>query len=290
MTPAANPSIAIVIRSKNEMPYTKNVFKALQEQTYHNYVIYNIDSGSTDGTLEVIRSHNPDPAKIVEISPDDYMPGKVLNMILEHTSEKIIVLLNADAVPMNNRWLANLIKPIISDEADATMSRQVARDGAHFIVKQDYLRAYCIKRFPNGNLENFFSAVACAFKRELWEETKFYTSGYAEDLAWFKECKKKGRRFKFVEDSVIEHSHNYSLKGLYHKRYRQGVAFGYIYGHVPNPLTRLRQMGKEIIRDIWYALKHGKPQTIPYNLLYRSTIHLGYHQGSKEGIKRYRKK
>ncbi len=281
------PQVAVIMRSKNEMPYTPEVFKALERQTYRNFVLYNVDSGSTDGTLECIEKNNPDASKIIRIPPGDYVPGKVLNMMIEQAPQCITVFLNADAIPQSAYWLERLLEPILEDVADATMSRQIARNDAHFIVQQDYLRAYAPERFPNGDLTNFFSAVACAFKRCLWQGTKFYTTGYAEDLAWCRECQAKGARFKMVCDSVVEHSHNYSIKGLYQKRYRQGVAFGYIYGSKTPGLERLYQVGKELARDTYCALKNGRPFTIPYNLLYRSVIHLAYHQGHKEGIKRY---
>ncbi len=102
--------------------------------------------------------------------------------------------------------LERLIRPIINGEVDGTMSRQIAREDAHFIVKQDYLRAYAPARFPDGLIEGLLSAVACAFKRSLWEGTPFYTTGYAEDLAWCRECQAKGARFKIIQDSVVEHS------------------------------------------------------------------------------------
>ncbi len=107
----ADPVVAIIMRSKNEMPYTKDVFKALDTQTYRNFVLYNVDSGSTDGTLEVVEANNPDPSKIVRIPPEDYVPGKVLNMMLERAKESIIVFLNADAIPQDANWFRAVDSP-----------------------------------------------------------------------------------------------------------------------------------------------------------------------------------
>ncbi len=287
---SSQPAVALIMRSKNEMPYTRDVFEALERQTYRNYVLYNVDSGSTDDTLKVVRQHNPNPANIVEIAPEDYVPGKVLNMMIKAAHEPLIVLLNADAIPLDDQWLEKLLEPLLQGAADGAISRQVARSDAHFIVKEDYSRAYAMERFPNGVLVNFFSAVACAFRREIWDETKFYTGGYAEDLAWCQECQAKGRRFVFVADSVVEHSHNYTLKGLYRKRFRQGVTFGTISGMAPSALGRLYQAGKEMLRDTYCAIKHCAPQTIPYNIIYRSLIHLAYYQGIKEGLRRTKNK
>ncbi len=279
--------VAIIMRSMNEMPYTKQVFAALKEQTFQDFVLYNVDSGSTDGTLEFVKAHNPDPSKVFEILPSDYVPGKVLNDMLARTKEPIVVLLNADAIPMDAHWLKELIDPIINDQADSTISRQIARPDAYWVVKQDYERAYDPRRFKDGYLNDFYSAVSCAFKRDLWEETQFYTGGYAEDLAWSRACKAKGARFKIAPESVAEHSHNYSIKGLYRKRYRQGVAFGYIYSHAPSGLVRAFSCIKEIARDLWIAVTHGRFLTIPYNLLYRLVIYLGYYRGNCEGVKKY---
>lgn len=284
------PAVAIIMRSKNEMPYTKSVFEALQQQTFQDFVVYNIDSGSTDGTVEFIRKANPDPSKVIEIPPKEYVPGRVLNRMVSTAKEPIIVLLNADAIPLSPCWLEALVEPILSGEADGTMSCQVAREDAYFVVKQDYLRAYDPARFPGGILHDFFSAVSCAFTKACWEETHFYEEGYAEDLAWCRECQSKGRRFKIVADSVVEHSHNYSLKGLYHKRRRQGVAFGYIYGTAPSLGARIYQLSREVARDTASAITHGEVTSIPYNLVYRVAIHLGYHQGNKEGLRRFQGK
>lgn len=266
--------VAIIMRSKNEMPYVQDVFQALFTQDYQDFALYNIDSGSTDGTVEFIKENNS--LKTFEITAQQYLPGVVLNQMIAKTSASIIVLLNADAIPQSATWLSRLLYPILYEKIDGTISRQIARPDAHFIVQEDYRRAYDIAHFPGGVLCNFFSAVACAFKREVWEETKFYTQGYAEDLIWFTESQKKGRLFKLIDDSIVEHSHNYSLKDLYHKRYRHGVAAAHFSS------LQLWHFCKEIIRDTARAALCGEVQTIPYNLLYRAAIYLGYYRGSKE--------
>jgi len=278
--------VAIIMRSKNEMPYTEKVFEMLSKQTWQQYCLYNVDSGSTDGTLECIQRHNPREENIYKITPDEYVPGRVLNFMLEKTHEPIIVFLNADAIPQDEKWLESLIRPILHEQAEGTLSRQIPRSDALFIVKEDYRRAYDPQRFPGGELDDFFSAVSCAFKRSIWEETRFREEGYSEDLAWFRACRSKGHRFLYVPESVVEHSHNYSLKGLYKKRFRHGVTFSEIYAQPPTGVQCAWCASKEMVRDFLTALSNGKPQTIPYNVLYRGVIYWAYHQGQKEGATR----
>jgi rhamnosyltransferase len=284
---SAVPEVAVIMRSKNEQPYAEHALRALSNQTYSRFTLYNVDSGSTDGTLELVRRHNLAPDRIFQIPPEDYVPGVVLNSMVEKTTEPVIVFLNADAIPLDETWLERLIAPILNGRADATMSRQVARKTAAFINQYDYERAYSSRNVTRNH--EFFSAAACAFRRELWEETKFYTDGYAEDLAWSCACQAKGARFELVHDSAVEHSHDFTLSQLYRKRYRHGIAFVYIYGTRPSVIRQSLACAKEIVRDFLYAVRKLRIDTIPYNIVYRLVIHVAYYRGEREGQRRNRR-
>ena len=280
------PTVAIVMRSLNEQPHATRALEGLARQTHDAWTLWNVDSGSTDGTLEAVRRFNPDPARVVEIAPGDYVPGKVLNDMVARTTEAVVVLLNADAVPVDEHWLERLLAPILAGEADATMSRQIARADARWVVKYDYDRAYAPSRDPAKDAD-FFSAVAAAFRRELWERTPFYTDGYSEDRAWAKACRERGARFVLVPDSVVEHSHDYTLRGLYRKRYRHGKAFVFIDRGRADALRQAYLWAREVVRDLLHAIRSLRPDTIPYNLAYRTVIHLAYHRGRREGERAY---
>jgi rhamnosyltransferase len=283
----ARAQVAVIMRSMNEQPHTEPTLKGLMAQSYADFTLYNVDSGSTDGTMEVVQEYNEDAECIVQIAPEDYVPGVVLNDMIGRTREPITVFLNADAIPQDEFWLEKLIQPILDDQADATMSRQLPRDEAPFIVKNDFYRGYNPKSIKSD--EVFFSAVACAFRRSLWEETRFYTTGYSEDMAWATACKKKGARFAYVHESAVEHSHNFTIKGLYKKRFRHGVAYVFIHDAKPSLLKQSYACLRELARDGLYALRTGRIDTIPYNIVYRTTIHMGYYFGEREGIRRYKK-
>jgi len=272
-------SVAIIMRSKNEMPYAVLALERLSQQTWKDYTLYNVDSGSTDGTLVTVRQANP--GHLTEISPKAYIPGKVLNDMIARTSADVIVLLNADAIPLNESWLERLLRPILDGSADATMSKQHARADARFIVDYDYRRAYDPRNIKEEN-EDFFSAVACAFRRSWWDRIKFPESGYAEDLAWAKECREQGAKFKLVLDSEVEHSHNYTLKDLYRKKFRHGQTYHRIYQQQPRCAAQILTCTREIVRDFLYACRQFRPLTIPYNLAYRIIIHRAIHLGLRE--------
>lgn len=272
------PTVAIIMRAFNEMPYVQRALEMLEYQTFRDFDLYAVDSGSTDGTLQTLKAAGGD-AGVKQIAPDDYMPGKVLNEAIADTHHEIIVLLNADAVPRSNDWLEQLIAPVLDGRADAAFSRQIARDDARFIVAYDYQRAYN----PAKSAPGFFSAVACAFRRDLWETRKFRDRGYAEDTIWARECMQAGSRFLLAADSEVEHSHNYTLKELFAKRRRQAAALAGSSTLEPNLLAETYVCCRELIRDFFYALFRLKLSSIPYNLAYRVTAHAGVHKGLREG-------
>lgn len=274
------PSIAIIMRSKNEMPHVCRTMEMLKEQAFSGFELFAVDSGSTDGTLEELRTHC-DADHLRRIAPGDYMPGKVLNEAIARIDHDIIVLLNADAVPRSRDWLGQLVRPIITDAADATFSRQLARSDALFIVDYDYQRAYN----PENPPDHFFSAAACAFKRGLWERHKFHEDGYAEDAIWATSCRMFNARFQLVPESEVEHSHNYPLKELYRKRFRHGSSFARALGETSPIRRRLCLCARELVRDLYFTCRQRQFRTIPYNIAYRATIHTGLHRGIKEGAK-----
>lgn len=273
--------VAVIMRSKNEMPYLPEAIASLRRQTFKDIELFAVDSGSTDGSLEILRAAI-DPAHLICIPPESYLPGKVLNDMSARATQEFIVFQNADAIFQSDDALEKLLRPLFDGEADAVMSAQVTRSDARFIVTYDYLRAYNPKNIKGDNAD-FFSAVTCAFRRDLWQKVKFPEKGYAEDVAWAHECRAQGARFKLVTDSVVEHSHNYTLKELYRKKFRHGLRFSQTYSRRANLFSQIMELCKEWARDFLYALRKGRLDTIPYNIAYRAVIHTALYRGLKEG-------
>lgn len=273
-------TVAIIMRAKNEMPHVQRSLEMLQRQTFQDFDFYAVDSGSTDGTLQELQSFCP-AGRLAQIEPHEYIPGKVLNRAIADADHEIIVLLNADAIPITDDWLGNLIEPVLNGMADATYSRQMARPDARFIVAYDYHRAY-----SSGNpSESFFSAAACAFRHKLWERFKFRENVYAEDAVWATTCRMLNARFELVPESAVEHSHNYSFAALFQKKFRHGVSFSRFLGESSPLGRRLYLCLREIARDLFFTCAQRQLHTIPYNIAYRVVIHAGLHKGMREGSK-----
>ena len=275
--------VAVIMRSKNEMPYLPEAIASLRRQTFKDIELWAIDSGSTDGSVEVLQNAL-DAEHFFKILPKDYQPGKVLNDMTARTTQDFIVFQNADAIFQSDDALEKLLRPLFNGDADAVMCAQDTRPDAKFIVSYDYQRAYDPKNIKGDNAD-FFSVVTCAFRRDLWGKIKIPSIGYAEDVAWAKLCRAAGARIKLVTDSVVEHSHNYTLSDLYRKKFRHGVTFSKTYRRKANLFSQIMELCKEWARDLLYAVRKGRLDTIPYNIAYRAVIHTGLYRGLKEGAR-----
>lgn len=271
------------MRSKNEMPYVKYALKMLQEQTEQDFELVCVDSGSTDGSWDIIRRANPETC--YAISPESYIPGKVLNEAVQHCRGNIIVFNNADCIPCDKYWLENLVKPFEEDpDTIATFANQLARPYANPLVRKDYERA-----FGDGSISStwrhFFSLASSAVRAEVIREYPLDpTIQYSEDIEWSWRMKKLGRKIQYVKDSRVEHSHDYTLKQLYKRFFGEGKADARIYPGEQKPLARavLLPTIAEWLRDIAYLTKKGQVAYIPYALIHRFIQKYAYWKGKAE--------
>src|SRR5690349_958574 len=75
------PPISIIMRSYNEGWALRETLPALLAQDYKNWELIVIDSGSTDGSVDLIRQANP--AHFLQIKKEDYNPSRVMNYGME---------------------------------------------------------------------------------------------------------------------------------------------------------------------------------------------------------------
>lgn len=283
--PSSLPAVAVIMRSKDEEPHATATLRELFKQSFTRFTLYNVDSGSTDGTWETIERMNSEPANIKQIPPGDYVPGRVLNDMIRSVSEPIIVLLNADCIPESTSSLGNLLAPIFADEADAVTGKQTARDNARFIVEYDLQRVYGDAPVSHSD-EAVFSAAASAFKRSVWESEPFPEEGWGEDFVWASRCRAKGYRFVYEPDACFEHSHNYSLKTLYRRERGHGIVYFDVHGKKPSLTRQIAQCLKHVVRDTFHAIAHLEILSIPYNVIYRVVYHCAVYSGMSAGYRR----
>ena len=69
--------VSIILRSFNEGWALRETLPAIRAQNYSQWELIVIDSGSTDGSVELI--NRASPRHFLRIAPTDYNPSRVMN-------------------------------------------------------------------------------------------------------------------------------------------------------------------------------------------------------------------
>lgn len=276
--------ITIIMRTKNAAWVVGQALSALFSQKRRDFELLVVDSGSTDATLDIVSRY---PCRLVKIEAKEYFPGLVLNMAIREAKGSLIVFQNSDTVPLVTDALERLVAPIENGSADATFARQLPRPEAHTWVRRDYAAA-----FPEtGDAPPWmaYSLPFAAMTRAAWEKHPFYEDAWgSEDTEWGYWARNNGLRVRYVPEALVMHSHNYTLRQLYGRRFIEGEADAFILRERSSLARFAVRTGISCARD---ALAHvaardlpGLALTFPRRLVY----HWAHLQGHRLGEQRRR--
>ena len=285
-TRAYAPRVAIAMRSYNDIDVIRGTLEMIQRQTYANFELWNFDSSSSDGTIDVIREFNV-PERIQQNDSSTYNPGKVLNHAVQTVDAEVVVFINSDATPETDDWLERLIAPLSNPKVGAVYGRQTARPDCRSLFRKDTERAFGDGRESAGWV-HFFSMANSAARRDLLLRYPFETQvQYSEDVEWSYRLRKAGLEIRYVPEAAATHSHNYTLKQSYKRQFGEGEAEAWIFREGEFNTSFLRYMvlpfGMEVLRDLGWAVREGSLDAAVHSVPLRLSQKWGRWQGLKNG-------
>ena len=247
---------SIVIRTLNEAKHVGALFQGIHEQNYTDWEIILVDSGSTDGTVDIARQNG---ATIYHIPRDEFTFGRSLNLGCGKAKGSYLVFASGHVRPTNNNWLRNLIEPFGEPSVAMVYGRQRGTDSNRLSEVRDLQMNYAaassiLVNQPNGNNGN------AAIRYDLWRRNPFDESlPGLEDVDWAKRIQKEGYRVYYAADASVYHIHEETLRQVYSRFLREAMASKRIF---PNRrFTRsdlIKSLSYSIIRDFLYAFRHRK--------------------------------
>ena len=249
------PRVSVIVRAHNDEALIGRTLAGIFSQLPPPFEVIVCDDNSTDRTREVAAKY---PVRFVERPDGPYKPGRTLNALVREAKGDIVVFNNSDAVPLDEHWLAELVKPLLAGSPRVfAFANQLPRPDAQALVRKDSERA-----FGDGKVQAtwkfFFSLASSATWRQNLLEVPFDEGiQYSEDVEWaWRNSRREKDPVKIVycPESHVEHSHNYTLRELA-KRFRgEGAADRVIFGDRPSLVRELVGAARETLRDWAYLL------------------------------------
>ena len=222
-----DPFVSIIKRSFNEAWALRESLPALAAQNYRNWELIVIDSGSTDGSVEVFRQFQP--LRLVHIPHNEYNPARVMNNGMELASSKFGIFLNADATPQGSDWLGPLVTALLDQQVAAAFGRQIPRPDCRAVFAHDYERCFGSNR-ESAKWEHFFSMASSGIRKDIWAKRGFNERmQYSEDDEFTRWCRAQGYRVVYVPESVVMHSHNYTAAQTWKRSFGEGRALAAVW-------------------------------------------------------------
>jgi rhamnosyltransferase len=295
------PALAasVIVPCKNE---SKNVGRCLEavlgQASPGTFEVIVIDSGSTDGTVEIVRQFD---VRLHQIPPDEFGHGRTRNLGASLATGRHLVFLNADAIPVHTGWLQQLIVELEPGDVAGVYGRQVARPGAYpmerFFLDYLYGERRSVQTKTNRSLDMstiLFSTVNCAVKRSIWERYPFSeTIVMTEDQAWSRRVLEAGYTIIYSPEAAVSHSHNYSLQQAFRRFFDSGWSSedSYLPDSHGATATLLRRSLGYSLREIGFMLRRGYWRWLPYAGLYEGSKFAGlllgrWHRWFPDSLKR----
>jgi rhamnosyltransferase len=260
------PRVSIIIRSFNEAWALCQTLPALRDQVYRNWELIVIDSGSTDGSVDLIRQSRP--RHFIQIKPGQYNPSRVMNHGMQLAESDFGIFLNADATPRGTNWLAPLVTALQDPKTAAVFGRQIPRPRCKAVYAHDYERCFGANR-ESAKWEHFFSMVSSGVRKDIWRRRGFLEKmQYSEDDEYTRWCRSQGYQVVYCPDSVVVHSHNYTLEQAYTRSFGEAKALAAVWTHPPEainwPRTVLLGWLNDVRKDLAFCARYNRLGELPH--------------------------
>ncbi len=220
-----NSLVSIIILNWNGKQYLETCLSSLLRQTYSDIELILVDNGSSDGSVELVKSKYPGVIIVQHHKNLGFAVG--VNSGILASSGKYIATINNDA-EADKEWIASLVRVIGSDPDIGSCASKLLR-----YYERDTIDSAGIVIYQNGNAydrggqekdigqydsqEEVFGACAGAalYRKEMLDETGLFDEGYFayfEDVDLSFRMQLFGWKCIFVPDAVVYHIHSATSK------------------------------------------------------------------------------
>ncbi|MEN0083823.1 MAG: glycosyltransferase [Leifsonia sp.] len=277
--PATEPTsydVTIAILTYNGETYLRRILEMIRRQDFAGTVeVLVIDSGSTDSTLDIVRSF---PEVVLHQIPNsEFGHGRTRNLAARLAKGDLVAYLTHDAVPASESWLTELVAPFAIDERIvAVMGKQVPRPGCFPLLKYEirgvfagfgpdfgttvfYKDGFAKDEGVLGAMSFYSDVNSAARKRFLTDVVPYRDVRYAEDQLFGRDVLDAGYKKAYAARAAVEHSNDLTLPEYERRIFDETVGLREIGFPIP-PMSRAQQLrltARGIVGDTLRILRDG---------------------------------
>ncbi|WP_105371819.1 glycosyltransferase family 2 protein [Neorhizobium huautlense] len=274
---------SIIIRTLNEARYLGDLLVMIERQVTDALEIETVlvDSGSTDGTIEIAKRYG---VRVTTIAKSEFSFGRSLNRGCEFATGDILVMISGHCVPVDRFWLQTLCQPLIDGTVAYSYGRQIGDDQSNYSERRTFAKYFPEKsRLPQ---EGFFCNNAnSAILRSFWETHRFdeELTGL-EDMELAKRLLAAGQPIGYVAEAPVFHHHQETWAQVRRRFEREAIALRLIMPEIHlSWFDVLRFVLASTVGDWRSARRNGISSTSPIDMLrYRWNQYRGSYKGNHE--------
>lgn len=281
-----HPKISIIIPVKNGIDTIERCLDAIFEQTLITQTeVIIIDSGSTDGTLDVLNNYD---VCVYQIPPEDFSHGGTRNYGVSLAKGNYVVMTVQDAIASNNKWLEKML----SHFGDASVAGVC---GMQMIPQRQSINPFqwtrpinkpTIRSFQYANESDFLKLtpqkkreicgwddVNSMYRKTILKQTPFDTVKFGEDIRWAIKSLQAGFKIVYDPNCKVSHYHPFDKKLEFHRKYIEIAQDYVLFDLKAKPISILKSLGILIYRAVkWQVhpkwIKIQTQQWLEYNKAY----------------------
>lgn len=266
------PQISVLMRAKDRAHTIRGAIEAVRAQDVDVELIV-VDSGSTDGTVEIAREQAD---RLIEIPAADFTYGGALNIGAAAASGDVHVALSAHCVLPHTGWIrraaANLEDPTVAGTT-----------GNKYGPRGDLLDGP-VRQEPGAtddpNVWWGYSNHAGAWRADAWRQFPFTPDLVAcEDKEWGLRVRRGGKAIVIDPQLWLpaKHRRHEGFPALYRRAVREGRGMQVITG---GPRMTVTDAARE-----WFTLQQGRSPFIQLANPYRMTDLVGRYVGERQAAR-----
>jgi rhamnosyltransferase len=263
-----SPRASVIVRAKDKARTIERTLTLLRRQTVEPEIIV-VDSGSTDGTLDIARRFAD---RVIEIPGESFTYGGALNIGAREARASVHFALSAHCYPERVDWIERSLSHYERPDVAGTHGARYSPDGSP-LTEVFYDSPGNARAHPDWG----FSNHASSWRASAWEEFPFDEElSAAEDKEWALRVLDAGWTIAVDPELWVDMSHVWrGLRNYYERQRRCAKA---IATFIPIERYGVREM----IAEWWRDMPDDRHSPWLYRLDYRRWAGLfgryaGYH-------------